>query len=188
MLEGKSGGSIAHGWSPIASHCLEISLEPGESRDLVFLLGYVENPQEEKFNADGSINKARAHALMSLFDTTEKVDAAFRELNEAMKWMEKTVASIKEVLKHTYNVGTEEELPPNVKWNKQSYTYDFRPGAAAVVANILVNKKLVAKDALLDTVTVSAMSKASGLTVEKIMDMFPDTIEQKPKARTLNMK
>lgn len=114
--------------------------------------------------------------------------AAFRELNEAMKWMEKTVASIKEVLKHTYNVGTEEELPPNVKWNKQSYTYEFRPGAAAVVANILVNKKLVAKDALLDTVTVSAMSKASGLTVEKIMDMFPDTIEQKPKARTLNMK
>ena len=80
VLEGKSGGSIAHGWSPIASHCLEISLEPGESRDLVFLLGYVENPQEEKFNADGSINKARAHALMSLFDTTEKVDAAFAAL------------------------------------------------------------------------------------------------------------
>ena len=72
------------------------------------------------------------------------------------------------------------------KW--QTYTYEFRPGAGAVVANILVNKKLVAKDALLETVTVSAMSKASGLTVEKIMDMFPDTIEQKPKDRTLNMK
>ena len=99
--------------------------------------------------------------------------AAFRELNEAMKWMEKTVASIKEVLKHTYNVGTEEELPPNVKWNKQSYTYEFR--FVDVPAGAL-------------TVTVSAMSKASGLTVEKIMDMFPDTIEQKPKARTLNMK
>lgn len=114
--------------------------------------------------------------------------AAFRELNEAMRWMEKTVASIKEVLKHTYNVGTEEELPPNVKWNKQSYTYEFKPGAGAVVANILVNKKLVSKDALLDTVTVTAMSKCSGLTVDKIIDMFPDTIEQKPKARTLNMK
>lgn len=112
----------------------------------------------------------------------------FRDLAEVGKWMEKTAASIKEVLKHTYNVGTEEDLPSNVKWSKQSYTYAFVQDAGAAVANALVAKRLVAKDQLLALVTVTAMAKASGLTTEKLVDMFPDTIEQKPKERTLAVK
>lgn len=112
----------------------------------------------------------------------------FRELAEVGKWMEKTAASIKEALKHTYNVGTEEDLPSNVKWSKQSYTYAFVQDAGAAVANALVAKRLVAKDQLLALVTVTAMAKASGLTTEKLVDMFPDTIEQKPKERTLSIK
>lgn len=112
----------------------------------------------------------------------------FRELAEVGKWMEKTAASIKEALKHTYNVGTEEDLPSNVKWSKQSYTYAFVQDAGAAVANALVAKRLVAKDQLLALVTVTAMAKASGLTIEKLVDMFPDTIEQKPKERTISIK
>lgn len=112
----------------------------------------------------------------------------FRELAEIGKWMEKTAASIKEALKHTYNVGTEEDLPSNVKWSKQSYTYAFVQDAGAAVANALVAKRLVAKDQLLALVTVTAMAKAAGLTTEKLVDMFPDTIEQKPKERTLSVK
>lgn len=112
----------------------------------------------------------------------------FRELAEIGKWMEKTAASIKEALKHTYNVGTEEDLPSNVKWSKQSYTYAFVQDAGAAVANALVAKRLVAKDQLLSLMTVTAMAKASGLTTEKLVDMFPDTIEQKPKERTLSIK
>ena len=49
VVEGRPGNSIAHGWSPIASHYLEVELQPGESRDFIFLLGYVENKQEAKF-------------------------------------------------------------------------------------------------------------------------------------------
>ena len=112
----------------------------------------------------------------------------FRELAEVGKWMEKTAASIKEALKHTYNVGTEEDLPSNVKWSKQSYTYAFVQDAGAAVANALVAKRLVSKDQLLALVTVTAMAKASGITTEKLVDMFPDTIEQKPKERTLSVK
>jgi hypothetical protein len=112
----------------------------------------------------------------------------FRELAEVGKWMEKTAASIKEAIKHSYNVGTEEDLPSNVKWSKQSYTYVFVQDAGAAVANALVAKRLVAKDQLLALVTVTAMAKASGLTTEKLVDMFPDTIEQKPKERTLSIK
>ncbi len=82
VVEGHARNSFAHGWSPIASHYLEIELKPGESRDLVFILGYVENPQEQKFESKKVINKEKAHALIAEFDTTEKVDKAFKELNE----------------------------------------------------------------------------------------------------------
>lgn len=82
VVEGRARNSFAHGWSPIASHYLEIELKPGESRDLVFILGYVENPQEQKFESKKVINKEKAHALIYEFDTTEKVDKAFHELNE----------------------------------------------------------------------------------------------------------
>ena len=82
VVEGRARNSFAHGWSPIASHYLEIELKPGESRDLVFILGYVENPQEQKFESKKVINKEKAHVLISEFDTTEKVDKAFHELNE----------------------------------------------------------------------------------------------------------
>ena len=90
VMEGKPSNSIAHGWSPIASHYLELELQAGESKELIFLLGYVENKQEEKF-ADATegllhsgsspiINKKKAQEMMAAFDTPEKVDIAFTEL------------------------------------------------------------------------------------------------------------
>ena len=82
VLEGHARGSVAHGWSPIASHQLDITLAPGESRDLVFLLGYVENPPAGKWESKGVIDKRRARELMARFDSAGKVDAAFRELQE----------------------------------------------------------------------------------------------------------
>ena len=91
VMAGVATDSIAHGWSPIASHYIEVELQPGESKDYVFLLGYVENEQDEKFVYEAEpgllhsgsspiINKAKAKALIAAFDTTEKVDAAFAEL------------------------------------------------------------------------------------------------------------
>ncbi len=91
VLAGVVSNSVAHGWSPIASHFIEVELAPGESRDYVFLLGYVENAQDEKFVSEpepgllhsGSspiINKAKAKALIASLDTSAKVDAAFSEL------------------------------------------------------------------------------------------------------------
>ena len=80
VMKGKAGNSVAHGWSPIASHCKEISLEAGESCSLIFVLGYVENPQEEKFTADGGLNCTRAEEMISRFDSCEKTDRAFSEL------------------------------------------------------------------------------------------------------------
>ncbi len=80
VTEGAARNSVAHGWSPIASHYIEVSLAPGESKDFIFTLGYIENPQDEKWESKGVINKTRAKQLMSRFDTAEKVDRAFDEL------------------------------------------------------------------------------------------------------------
>ncbi|MBQ6062428.1 MAG: glycosyl transferase [Prevotella sp.] len=82
VLEGKPRNSHAHGWSPIASHYIEVALEPGESKDFIFILGYVENEQDKKFVAPQVINKEKAYDTIRQFDTTEKVDAAFAELQD----------------------------------------------------------------------------------------------------------
>ncbi len=95
-----SADSLAHGWSPIASHYIEVELKAGESRDFIFVLGYAENEQDKKFEKEGSlstfnfqlstslgeldhhiINKEHAHAILERFATVEAVEAAFAELN-----------------------------------------------------------------------------------------------------------
>ena len=80
VVEGKPRNSVAHGWSPVASHYIEVELKPGEKRDLIFLLGYVENEQDKKWECKKVINKEKAHALMNRFATREQVDKAFAEL------------------------------------------------------------------------------------------------------------
>ncbi len=82
VLDGKPTNSHAHGWSPIASHYIEVELEAGESNDFVFVLGYIENEQDEKWESKAVVNKTKAKALISQFDTSEKVDAALIELKE----------------------------------------------------------------------------------------------------------
>ena len=73
-------GSVAHGWQPIAAQQFDLSLQPGESFTLLFGLGYVENPESEKFSAPGVINKARAHAMMDRYADPAAFDAAFEAL------------------------------------------------------------------------------------------------------------
>jgi len=81
---GKPGMSIAHGWSPIASHYFEVELKPGEAKDYVFVLGYVENKDEEKWESKNIINKTKAKETIAKFNTVEKVDTALAELR--MYW------------------------------------------------------------------------------------------------------
>ena len=106
-VSGNPKCSIAHGWSPVASHCVRLSLAPGESRNLVFVLGYVENAEEEKFvsqlgpetlkrqevsvagtpyggevvnSCSALINKGKAYEMLSEFSSEEKVAKAFSGL------------------------------------------------------------------------------------------------------------
>ena len=80
VMECKSRNSHAYGWSPIASHHLQIDLEPGEEKQLVFVLGYVEVPVEDKFVGPQVINKAPAEEMIAQFRTPADVDQAFDDL------------------------------------------------------------------------------------------------------------
>ncbi len=80
VASGVPANSVAHGWAPVASHCIEIELQPGEARTLIFQLGYIEVPDGDKWAAPGIINKAPALDLMRRYDSPRKIEAAFNEL------------------------------------------------------------------------------------------------------------
>lgn len=79
--KGQAANSIAHGWSPIASHQINVTLKPGESKTFVFVLGYIENPEDQKWEAPGIINKKPAEAMLAKYQTDADVEKAFEELN-----------------------------------------------------------------------------------------------------------
>jgi cellobiose phosphorylase len=76
--------SVAHGWSPIASHYLEITLAPGEQKQFVFVLGYVELPQDKKFTGKQVINKEPANEIIGRYNTAEKAMASLEKVKN--KW------------------------------------------------------------------------------------------------------
>ena len=82
VFENQSKNSIAHGWSPITSHNIKFTVAPGEVKEFVFVLGYIENPEEEKWETKGIINKKPAEDLIGKYDSTEKIEKAFNELKE----------------------------------------------------------------------------------------------------------
>ena len=79
---GRSKDSIAAGWQPIGSHHLKISLRPGEKKRVIFVLGYQENPSNEKF-ADPShqlVNKKYVLPRIEKYLDSKQVDAAIAKL------------------------------------------------------------------------------------------------------------
>ena len=140
VVEGKSGNSVADGWSPIASHRINMELKAGEEKTLVFVLGYIENDNDKKFlndadkkkaldagllrtnTASGVINKEKAYELQKKFDSKEKVMAAF----DALKvFWDKT-------LSHFTLKTNDEKLNRMAIWNQYQcvVTYNFARSAS----------------------------------------------------------
>lgn len=80
VTEGKSRNSVASGWYPIASHMINVSLKPGESREYIFVLGYIENEKDSKFEAPNVINKSKAEEMMKRYETSEQCDEELDKL------------------------------------------------------------------------------------------------------------
>ena len=79
---GRCTNSVAHGWAPVGVHQVNVTLQPGESRSLIFVLGYIENPEDEKWAAPGVINKTRAKEMAARYATDAQVDVALAKLHD----------------------------------------------------------------------------------------------------------
>ena len=77
---GELSDSVAHGWSPHGAHHVRLTLEPGETREVIFLLGYWENPRDAKFEAPGVINKAVVRPVIDRWLDPRTVRDAFADL------------------------------------------------------------------------------------------------------------
>lgn len=79
---GEAFNSIAHGWQPIGSHHVRLTLAPGETRQVIFVLGYHENPNDQKFDPPESqtINKRTVKPIIQKYLDRANADAAFDAL------------------------------------------------------------------------------------------------------------
>lgn len=124
-----------------------------------------------------------------------KFSVGARDLTEFLKALERLVKDIKEVTEHAYNVGGPDSLPESgedgvkISWSKQSYTPKWAAeGCSANVVRALSKKGILSVDQALCELTVDAVVRASGLTKDKLINMFPNDIVEEPKKRTLNIK
>ncbi|MFC4992037.1 GH36-type glycosyl hydrolase domain-containing protein [Rubritalea tangerina] len=76
LIKGQLGDQIASGWSPVASHQIELTLEPGAEESLIFVLGYAENPKDQKWDANGNLNKSQAKTAIERFATDAALEKA----------------------------------------------------------------------------------------------------------------
>ena len=81
---GESANSHAYGWAPVGSHHVKLSLRPGESQQIVFVLGYQENARDQKFDPPNSqtVNKKSAKSTISKYLNAANADAAFDKLRQ----------------------------------------------------------------------------------------------------------
>jgi len=139
VMAGKSQNFVADGWSPIASHRLNVSLEPGATKTYIFVLGYVEMEQDKKWAGENGcapaskdllqtnpkmrvINKEKALALQSRFQTVDQVNAAFADLK---KYWDGLLSNF------TLKTG-DEKLDRMAVWNQYQciVTYNFARSAS----------------------------------------------------------
>ena len=140
VVKGASGNSVADGWSPIASHRVNVNLKPGEEKTVIFILGYVENDSDKKWlskdeaeksvkkgllrtnTASGVINKEKAYEIQKKFNTKSKVEKSFKELK----------AFWDEIMSHFTLKTGDEKLDRMALWNQYQcvVTYNFARSAS----------------------------------------------------------
>ena len=102
--------SIASGWSPIASHQIKLTLAPGESKTFVFVLGYVENPEDDKDKK-----------IAELEEQVKKLDT---ELLAQKTLVEKQKEEIDKLVEEIENLQNSKEFVSNLTMftaNKEGY-------------------------------------------------------------------
>jgi cellobiose phosphorylase len=114
--------SVAHGWSPIASHHLKITLQPGEQKKFIFILGYIKNDPGNKWESKGIIQKDKARQMMDSFSHEKQVAESFNALKEYWSQM----------LSHYQVKSHDEKLDRMVNiWNQYQCTVTYHLSRSA---------------------------------------------------------
>jgi len=166
VLDGKPRNSHAHGWSPIASHYKEITLKAGESQELIFVLGYIENADDEKWESKGVLNKTKAKALIGKFDTVEKVNSSLAEL--AAYW---------DNLLSIYNIHSgDEKLNRMVNiWNQYQCMVTFNMSRSASFFEVGIGRGMGFRDSNQDL--IGFVHQIPERAKERILDIAATQLE-----------
>ena len=167
VKEGKCTGSVAHGWAPVGAMQFDYSLAPGESKSVLLGLGYIENPQEEKFVAPGVINKERAEAMMARYASPAAFDKAMATLKE--NW---------EALLSNYSAKTRDEKVDRMVniWNQYQCMVTFNMSRSASYFESGMGRGMGFRDSCQDLLGFVHM--IPGKARERLLDIaatqFPD--------------
>jgi cellobiose phosphorylase len=80
VCEDSPKNSMVCSWAAVGSHCVRLTLQPGEEKTLVFVLAYIENDKGHKWESQNVIDKTKARELLSHFRTAQQCDAALEKL------------------------------------------------------------------------------------------------------------
>ena len=123
---GACGASIAHGWAPIGAHHVPLALEPGEHRDVVFALGYAENPRDAKFDASGRLERSGVVAVLERVLSPGRVETALGDLRERWAGMLDTlrVETPDEHVDRMVNIWTPYQIMATFNLGRSASSFD----------------------------------------------------------------
>jgi hypothetical protein len=127
---------------------------------------------------DGAINEFIAQRNVRINDIVS--------IKELMEKAKKLKEYLENVLKHAFNVGSEEELPKNVSWSKTVYMVKFSDAEEAIKK--LIEIEGTPAENFFKYVTPEKAAEAAGITMDRLYADLGDMIERTPKARTLKIK
>ncbi len=127
---GHCTGSEAHGWAPVGVHQVNMTLRPGEKKSLIFVLGYIENAEDDKWSAPGVINKKKAYAMQERYKTDAQVDAALAVLHEHWNKLLSTytVKSSDEKLDRMVNIWNQYQCMVTFNMSRSASYYESGTG------------------------------------------------------------
>jgi cellobiose phosphorylase len=116
IADGNCSNSIAYGWLPIGVHQIDVELKSGESKNINFILGYAENPEDKKFLPDGKIRKDEFEQVKKKFLNSETINTEFLKLKNY--W---------ENLLSSYNTSTPDKIVDRMVniWNQYQCMITF---------------------------------------------------------------
>jgi cellobiose phosphorylase len=81
---GRLSNSVAHGWAPMGAHHVKLDLGAAETQHIIFVLGYHENPPEQKFDPTDSqtLDKKTVKPVIAKYLDPAQLDAAFERLRQ----------------------------------------------------------------------------------------------------------